>query len=151
MPSTGGSSVRGFDLLPLLQYHQTVGAALFVALPLISSQLRRTFNWRPLVWLGRVSFGLYLTHGLVIASAGAAIYLRLRQRAHWSHDAAATTTSVACLALSLVAGWVFHHAIDRPSVAAARKFGKWFQGMAGREPRTASPATPPVAADVAAA
>ena len=136
--------LRGFDRLPWRPYHATVAAGLFVALPLVSAPLRRVLDARPLVWLGRVSFGLYLMHALVIASAGAAVYLRLRQRSGWSHDAAAWTATGVSLVASLAAGWAFLHAVDRPSVAAAR----WVAAVIIGPPTSGTAAGAAVAADV---
>ena len=109
----------GDDRLPGVVLTQTIAAALVVAVPLLSPTLRRWGTARPLAWLGRISFGLYLVHMLVIASAGSAAYAALRPR--WSHDAAAAAASALSLALSLLGGWALYRLADRPSVWFGRR------------------------------
>jgi peptidoglycan/LPS O-acetylase OafA/YrhL len=129
----------GDDRLPGIVLTQTVAAALVVAVPLLSSPLRRWAAARPLAWLGRISFGLYLVHMLVIASLGSGVYAALRRSAGWSHDAAAAAASAAAIAVSLLGGWGLYLAADRPSV----RLGKWVVDVLF-EPRIPEVA-PPVA------
>ncbi len=126
----------GDDRLPGLIVSQTAAAALVVAVPLLSPTLRRWADTGPLPWLGRISFGLYLAHMLVLASAGSATYVALRPR--WSHDAAAAAASAVTVGLSLVGGWALYRLADRPSV----RFGRWAVDVLF-SPR---PDAPPVAA-----
>jgi peptidoglycan/LPS O-acetylase OafA/YrhL len=75
----------------------------------------QTFLRRPaLVWLGRVSFSLYLIHLPVLLALANAL-----------HEALPPVV-VACLALvlSLPAAWLMHRLIERPSHALARRFGR---------------------------
>ena len=109
----------GDDRLPGVVPTQTLAAALVVAVPLLSPTLRRWAELRPLAWLGRISFGLYLVHMLVIASIGSGLYVTLRHGL--SHDAAAAVAAVVTLAVSLLGGWGLYHVADRPSV----QFGRW--------------------------
>ncbi len=109
----------GDDRLPGLVPTQTVAAALVVAVPLCSPMLRRWAGARPLAWLGRISFGLYLTHMLVTASLGSAAYVTLRHTL--AHDAAAVIASTVTIVASLLAGWGLYVAADRPSVALGRR------------------------------
>ena len=111
----------GFSSLPGVEFHASIAAALLVAVPLVSGSLRRLADLHPFVWLGRVSFGLYLTHSLVIASVGARVYLALRRSTGWSHDGAALVASAVCLISSMGTAWAMYHLADRPSIA----FGRW--------------------------
>ncbi len=84
-----------------------------------SPPLRRWADARPLAWLGRISFGLYLAHMLVIASAGSAPTSPCAPR--WSHDAAAAAASAVTLAVEpdRRVGPVPRWPTDRPSASAA--------------------------------
>jgi peptidoglycan/LPS O-acetylase OafA/YrhL len=66
------------------------------------------------VWLGRVSFGLYLTHLLVILSAGCAIYVALRH-ADVSHNGAAAAAFAVSVPLSFLAAWAMYRLADAPA------------------------------------
>ena len=116
-----GRPALGDDRLPGVLLAQTIAAALVVAVPLLSSPLRRWADVRPLAWLGRISFGLYLVHMLVIASVGSGLYVILRRSAGWTHDLAAAAAAGVTLIVSPIAGWGLYHAVDRPSV----RLGKW--------------------------
>ena len=109
----------GDDQLPGVSLGPTVAAALVVAVPLLSPPLSRALSTRSLAWLGRVSFGLYLTHMLVIASVGSAAFVAVRRSV--SYDAAAVVASAVTMAVSLFSGWALYHAADRPSVWLGRR------------------------------
>ncbi len=130
----------GDDRLPGVAVPQTVAAALVVAVPLLSPPLRQLAEARPLAWLGRISFGLYLTHMLVIASVASGLYVALRRSTGWPHDAAAAAASAAALAVSLAAGWALYRAADRPSVSIGRRVVDVLFTPA--EPEPASPPVP---------
>jgi peptidoglycan/LPS O-acetylase OafA/YrhL len=104
----------GDDRLPGLLWTQTIAAALVVAVPLLSATLRTWADARPLVLLGRISFGLYLAHMLVLASLGSATYVLLRRSL--AHDPAALIASGTTLIASLIAGSLLYVLADRPAV-----------------------------------
>jgi peptidoglycan/LPS O-acetylase OafA/YrhL len=119
--ATHRTAALGDDQLPGLSASQTVAASLVVMVPLLSPSLRRWADARPLAWLGRISFGLYLAHMLVIASVGSAAYVALRRSAGWPHDAAALAAAGATLVASLAGGWGVYRLADRPSVRLGRR------------------------------
>jgi peptidoglycan/LPS O-acetylase OafA/YrhL len=110
--------------------------ALVVAAPLLSESVRATLESAVLGFLGRISFGLYLTHVLVIASLGSGIVLHLVRVDHWAVHAAAAVAAFAVIGVSLITGWVMFFIADRPSIAVGRRVSDWFTAEPdGRVPR----------------
>ncbi|MFI9204920.1 acyltransferase family protein [Streptomyces sp. NPDC053048] len=74
---------------------------------------RRTAMSGPLwVWLGEVSFAFYLVHQVLLSDA--------EERFHLKHQAPVPTAiglGLLALALSLVASWLLHAAVERPAMA----------------------------------
>ena len=111
-------------------YCPALGGLLLVAVALFSPHARRVLVWRPFVWLGAISFGLYLAHVPVITSLGTGLYAELVLGAGLPRPAALAAVVAVCVPASLAAGWVAYRLIDRPSVAAARWFGRRVLGPA---------------------
>jgi peptidoglycan/LPS O-acetylase OafA/YrhL len=115
-------------VIPGSTYHQLIAAALVIAAPLLSATVRRPLDARPLAFLGRISFGLYLVHVPVICSLGAWIYLHLVLGGGWGLYTAAAIASLGCVVVSLILGWVMYHVADRPSIAIGKRVSDWFTG-----------------------
>ena len=96
-------------------------AVLLVGAVAFCPRLAALLEARPFVWLGKISFGLYLIHLLLITSVGCGLYVTLRSDYGLSHGPTAWVASGCVVVLSLAAGWVMYHVADRPAVA----LGKW--------------------------
>lgn len=97
------------------------GAALLVILAVIWPRAERALGTRPMQWLGRISFSLYLVHAPILATL---CYLLGAER-WW----------LACLIgvpLSLVAAAVFHALVERQSQVLARRAGAIGEALAER-------------------
>ncbi|GGD80650.1 acyltransferase family protein [Microbacterium murale] len=89
-----------------------VGAALIVLLVIVWPMLRRGCERSTALWLGKISFSLYLVHAPILGTLG---YLLGRE--HWW---------VACLIgvpVSLVVAAAFYQWVERPSHRLARRVG----------------------------
>jgi len=89
-----------------------VGAILIVLLVIVWPSLRRACERPSALWLGRVSFSLYLVHAPVLGTLG---YLLGRE--HWW---------VACLIgvpISLAVAAAFYRWVEKPSHRLARRVG----------------------------
>jgi peptidoglycan/LPS O-acetylase OafA/YrhL len=95
-------------------------AGVIVGTTAFSPRLQRSLGAGWLMFLGRVSFGLYLVHMPVLCSLGCALYVAGVSVLHWPHSAAGLVASCATLAGSLLVAWAFFHAIDRPTIALTR-------------------------------
>ncbi len=104
-----------------------VGSVALIVLAIHHTSMRNTLERRPLQWLGLRSYGLYLLHEpLLVALA----------------FITATTTHTgpfvaAAVALSLVATAAFWRGVEQPSIALARRVGRW-----GRTFDTEKPGSP---------
>ncbi|UXW84536.1 acyltransferase [Microbacterium azadirachtae] len=97
------------------------GAALLVILAVIWPRAERALGTRPMQWLGRISFSLYLVHAPILATL---CYLLGAER-WW----------LACLIgvpLSLVAAAAFHALVERQSQVLARRAGAIGEALAER-------------------
>jgi peptidoglycan/LPS O-acetylase OafA/YrhL len=96
-----------------------LGATMLITGSAVSPLVRKMLNRRPFVFLGKVSFSMYLLHLLVLFSVAAWLYLRMRQSG-WSHGSAAAAASVTCVVATLAVSWVAHRLVDRPAIALGR-------------------------------
>lgn len=97
------------------------GAALLVILAVIWPRAQRAMNVRPMQWLGRVSFSLYLVHAPILATL---CYL-FGARQWW----------LACLLgvpLSIAVAGLFHALVERQSQDLARRAGAIGASLAER-------------------
>jgi peptidoglycan/LPS O-acetylase OafA/YrhL len=78
-------------------------ATALVFLALILAPFKRILSTRPLQFLGKISFGLYLGHFLLIASFSSSLYLLLVE--HCSSSTAAVLTTFLTVALSMPVAW----------------------------------------------
>lgn len=90
-----------------------IGAALAVVLAIVWPALRRLLERPATLWLGRISFGLYLVHAPLIGTVG---YLVGPDR-WW-------LTVLVALPLSVAVAWAFHRWVERPTHRLARAGGE---------------------------
>jgi len=87
-------------------------AATLILVAALCGKLSTWLSARPLQWLGAISYSLYLTHNAI---AGAAFRLAYRLTGHTL--ATEALCSVLVVAVSLAFAYLFHRAIERPSLA----------------------------------
>ena len=90
--------------------------AVFVVLGLVlTPAFCAALERKPFLWLGKISFGLYLCHVPIIMSLGCWLYVESRGGG-LSHAAAILAVTGAVVPLSLLGGWILYHIADKPSV-----------------------------------
>ena len=139
--STGFSHRHGFDFLPwILRPGEMEGmiypiaAALVLYGCLMSVPVSRLLQLRPVLFFGRISFGMYLIHVPVLYTVVMAVAVLL-----WPMSP--ITLSVGLLifaAFSVSLGWLMTLAVDEPALrllSSIRKLGRGAIGRFGRRPQ----------------
>jgi peptidoglycan/LPS O-acetylase OafA/YrhL len=124
--------------LPIGRPGAVLGAAVLVFCFLGCPGIRALGDSRPLQWLGKISFSLYLVHEPIVVSVAALTPPGLRGLAQ---------TLVVGLVLSLLVAVVFFRLVERPSQRLAGRVGRLVQsataGVTASATRTsAGPAAP---------
>lgn len=98
-----------------------LAALLIVTAVFISPRMRNLLSFPWAGYLGRLSFGLYLTHFPIMFTIGIAIFLPLE--AWFGYMPAALIASGASIAISLLVAIPFERYIDRPSIRLSHRVG----------------------------
>jgi peptidoglycan/LPS O-acetylase OafA/YrhL len=150
--NSGATSDTWYRFLPPLFEEQmqaiatwhTLGAMLVVMSVLNWQWVQRMLSWRPFVTLGRWSFGLYLTHFLVIASFSSYLFKSLAITQGYRTSLA--ITFVVSLPVILIVSYLYTRWLDQPSITWAN----WMIRDRSKQPAADAPLVPPVAAPVIA-
>ncbi len=111
----------------LNQHFYSAYAKIFVSAGIVFSvmnaeSLRNFFSKKILVWLGKISFGLYLIHIPVIYSFSCYLYLQIGLE----HICNAWISSIITIAFVLTGAVIFTKFIDKQSVFISSKIAKFF-------------------------
>lgn len=117
-------SLTGIDGLSSLKWWHVIGATLALWLVLSVPRLQQILSFRPFVWLGSISFAMYLLHYLILYSLGAVLFVWL-----WNSDAgllvSAGISSLAVVVVTFGASELWKRYIDDTSVKASRLVAKY--------------------------
>lgn len=98
----------------LLDQTSILGATIIIVLSLRSPSLQRVMSFAPFVWLGRISYSLYLTHVVVLSFI-----------AHLVGDRASPIVAVAiALPLALIVAEIFYRLVEAPTITLSRRVGR---------------------------
>lgn len=103
----GGRTVSGIEFAAVV-----LGVVLIVGLAIAGPGTRRVLSGRGLVWMGAVSFSLYLTHEPIVVS----IALIAPRDSSW-------ITPLVTIPIALGFAWVFWRLIESPAHRLARSLG----------------------------
>jgi peptidoglycan/LPS O-acetylase OafA/YrhL len=92
-------------------------ATLLIVGVMLSPTAARPFTLRPLLWLGRVSFGLYLVHVPILYTLVATIYL--------TYAVASPILLVIFIIVSLLVAELFMRLVDEPTLRLSRRVRKF--------------------------
>jgi peptidoglycan/LPS O-acetylase OafA/YrhL len=104
----------------VFQTWQFLGAFALLAIILVRPELQRLLSNRVLVFIGGISFAVYLTHYLVLHSLGDWAYVLMRQAAHGPNMAALVATIVT-LGVTLAVSIFWKKYVDDMSVRVSRR------------------------------
>jgi peptidoglycan/LPS O-acetylase OafA/YrhL len=145
-PSSGYAGDTWYRWLPnllgspaeaLATWH-ALGAILLVAGVIGWRQAQRILEWRPFVQLGKLSFGLYLTHFIIIGSFSSYLFTALI--VHHGYRTSFLIMLVPSLVIIFITAYLFMRWFDQPAIIWSRQLGRW-----ALKPRAATPAAEPAA------
>lgn len=122
-------------LAPIPALIEGVGAAIMIAAIHIRSDLFRFLRWPAAIWLGDISYSLYLLH-LPVLGLVAGILLETLQLPVISQDPILATAAVLPLTvlLSSTAAAVSYRFVEVPGVKIGKQFSRWINSQAHRLP-----------------
>ncbi len=95
------SNLDGFEAVNL-----AIGAAGVVTAAVFWPSFQAVLSNRLFLWLGKISFPLYLFHLPILLSAGACLYCILRKSVEWGHSESAIASCVVTIGLSVLVATV---------------------------------------------
>lgn len=102
--------------------YYVVLASAFVVMALTSPVVVNLLSRRPMVFLGKISFGLYLVHAPLLSSLAWPLVAWLR--GVLTVESAKIITAMILIVASLFVGWLFWLLVDRHAVRLSREFAK---------------------------
>lgn len=78
----------------------------------------RIFTARPIQFLGRISYPLYLVHVPIIMTMGCGVFLSVQ--AGTMRSLAVAVTLVATLAMVILVAWIFERYVDQPAIRLSK-------------------------------
>lgn len=127
-PIYGGGLNRDYDINQPQQrvssYFLVIGVLMFLEMNVI---LQKIFDNPVFRYLGRISFGWFLTQSIVIYTVGIQLNLRLQYVDGWGQATAQLAVFAAMLVTTLVCGDVFTRLVDNPSKWLADWMFDWIR------------------------
>ncbi len=124
----GGTFFEQFSpgLLGVSKWYHSIGAFFVVSAFVMSDLLQRIMSWRIFIFLGYISFSLYLLHPLLIGSLSSFIFLKLSESMPYNNAVLVVflITTVVCVPLS----WLMTKYVDVPGT----KFSKYIYERYGK-------------------
>lgn len=90
-----------------------IAAALIFVGSLLSPWVRSALSKRPFLWLGRVSFSLYLVHFPILVGVGGPLFLALQDL---GYGIAVAITTGAVISVGLAVATIFEKIVDRTAI-----------------------------------
>jgi peptidoglycan/LPS O-acetylase OafA/YrhL len=119
-----GLALLGFFAVKI----KLLAALIVIGATAASPRLQQLLSARWLAFLGRLSFGVYLVHMMILASLGCGTYMFLCGNLGWPHLSGCLATALAIVLGTILAAWAFYHLVDRPTIALTRRLDSWLFG-----------------------
>ncbi|WP_038172367.1 acyltransferase [Verrucomicrobium sp. BvORR106] len=126
MAAAGTGGLSAWIGIPRHLEHLLQTAASFgmVAAALYSPTMVKVLSWKPLLWVGERSFGLYVSHVVLQQSIGLYVGAAL-MTAGTSPGTAIVAATITSTLASLGASHWLTKAVDQPSIGFANEIGAW--------------------------
>lgn len=82
-------------------------------------ELQRIFSLKITLWLGRVSFALYVTHWIIMSSFSTSLFVLIKQ--HFNYNIAAGIVVISGFAVSFLVAHILTIYIDEPAIKSSNK------------------------------
>jgi peptidoglycan/LPS O-acetylase OafA/YrhL len=92
------------------------GAGLIIFVILYNNVFQNFLSNKYLLYLGKISFSVYLIHALVLGTVSSKFYVYTINELHFSQNLSYSLVMVLTLSLSVIAGALIDKIIDRPSL-----------------------------------
>lgn len=102
---------------------QLIAAAIIIVLALSWRRFGRVLEVKPLVWLGKISYSLYICHYIIIFSLTSGLFLWFVT--FMDYSAAAFTAMAASFACMLFIAALLQQFVEEPSIRLAGRIGEW--------------------------
>lgn len=109
-----------FDNFGLRELYHTLGATLLIFSVLCSSFLQKAFTNRASLFLGKISFSMYLLHPIVIASFSSYLIIRFKNWEYYNN--AVLLIFILTLILTFIISYLMTIFIDKKSIKLSHKF-----------------------------
>ena len=114
-------TLPGVEAEDVLGVWHVIGAAMLMTGLFLSPVLQRALSCRPLQWLGKISFSLYLVHVPVLLSVGTGVAVLLSRGGIQSYDLMSFLSAVATLLAVLLVAALFQRYVEKP----CSRFSRW--------------------------
>ena len=102
--------------LPLLHFYHIIGGfLLFFALSRLSFSIK-VFSSKVAVYIGKISFSIYILHFIVICSLSSYIFLWLKNYINASNELSFIVTFAMTIVVTISLSHIFHHYIELKSI-----------------------------------
>jgi peptidoglycan/LPS O-acetylase OafA/YrhL len=105
-------------------FFRTIGAGILLLVILNSNCLKKMLNTEIPLFLGRISFTMYLLHLLVIYSVSSIIFIFLNDLV--SYNVSSIITLMATLPVVLGVSCIAYRYVDEPGIRLSRKIYTWY-------------------------
>nr|WP_253199105.1 acyltransferase [Clostridium gasigenes] len=115
-------SIKFGEINNFILFH-TLGGALLVFVIINFKTLQNIFSSRTMVFLGKISFSLYLVHFLFINSLGCYIFIKTVN--YFNYHISFLVSFIITFLFSIVTAYSFNRIIDTPAIYLSNKFSKF--------------------------
>ncbi|MCC7302063.1 MAG: acyltransferase [Bacteroidia bacterium] len=114
--------IKNQAILDHFVFIHSIGAIMVVAAVIMSPIMQKILGTKPLLFLGNISFSLYLLHPLVLGSFASSFFLD--HHLDWGYNKTGLITFILYLLLSGLLAWIMTITVDRFSIHFTKKLFK---------------------------
>lgn len=107
-------------------YPYILGASLFVFGTIHSLWIQRIFNMKPIQFLGKISFSLYLLHLIILGSFGCCFFNFLYAQLHLGYFSSFILMFTVALSVTIASAYIMYRYVDLTGINLSRSFYKRF-------------------------